>query len=78
MSEDTRVRPEPAKKDRPAYETPRVKVMTEREILDKLRGCLEFGGYPPSAAERLLELASGFDSARDAGATLVEGFPEEA
>jgi hypothetical protein len=34
MSEDTRVRPEPAKKDRPAYETPRVKVMTEREILN--------------------------------------------
>jgi 2-methylcitrate dehydratase PrpD len=55
-----------------------LKGMTEREILDKLRGCLEFGGYPPSAAERLLELASGFDSARDAGATLVEGFPEEA
>ena len=54
-----------------------IKGMTERELLDKLRGCLEFGGYPTSAAERLLELASGFDSARDAGATLVEGFPEE-
>jgi 2-methylcitrate dehydratase PrpD len=51
--------------------------MTERELLDKLRGCLEFGGYPPSAAERLLELAAGFDSVRDAGATLVGAFPEE-
>jgi 2-methylcitrate dehydratase PrpD len=51
--------------------------MTERELLDKLRGCLEFGGYPASAAERLLELAAGLDSARDAAATLVEGFPEE-
>jgi 2-methylcitrate dehydratase PrpD len=51
--------------------------MTERELLDKLRGCLEFGGYPASAAERLLELAAGFASTRDAAATLVEGFPEE-
>jgi hypothetical protein len=51
--------------------------MTERELLEKLRGCLEFGGYPPSAAERLLEVASSFDSARDAGATLVGAFPEE-
>jgi 2-methylcitrate dehydratase PrpD len=51
--------------------------MTERELLDKLRGCLEFGGYPAAAAERLLELTTGFDSARDAAATLVEGFPEE-
>ncbi len=51
--------------------------MTERELLDKLRGCLEFGGYPPSAAERLLELSAGFDSVRDAGATLVGAFPEE-
>jgi 2-methylcitrate dehydratase PrpD len=54
-----------------------IHAMTERELLDKLRGCLEFGGYPPSAAERLLELASGFDSVRDAGATLVGAFPEE-
>jgi 2-methylcitrate dehydratase PrpD len=51
--------------------------MTEREMLEKLRGCLDFGGYPASAAERLLELAGGFHAARDAGATLVEGFPEE-
>jgi 2-methylcitrate dehydratase PrpD len=50
--------------------------MTERELLDKLRGCLEFGGYPVSAAERLLELAGGFDSARDAAAALIEAFPE--
>jgi 2-methylcitrate dehydratase PrpD len=53
------------------------KSMSEREILEKLRGCLEFGGYPLSAAERLLELALRIDSARDAGATLVAGFPEE-
>lgn len=53
------------------------KSMSEREILEKLRGCLEFGGYPISAAERVLELAFGIDSARDAGATLVAGFPEE-
>jgi 2-methylcitrate dehydratase PrpD len=50
--------------------------MTERELLDKLRGCLEFGGYPASAAERLLELAAGFDAQRDAARALVEGFPE--
>jgi 2-methylcitrate dehydratase PrpD len=54
------------------------KAMTERELLDKLRGCLEFGGYAPAAAEGLLELVSGFESARDAGATLVEGYPQEA
>ncbi len=53
------------------------KSMSEREILEKLRGCLEFGGYPPSAAERLLEIAFSLDASRDAGATLVEGFPQE-
>jgi hypothetical protein len=49
--------------------------MTEREILDKLRGCLEFGGYQPSAAERLLELASGFEAERDAAGAVVNAFP---
>jgi 2-methylcitrate dehydratase PrpD len=49
--------------------------MDERERLEKLRGCFEFGGYPPSAAERLLELVHGIDAARDAAATLVAGFP---
>jgi len=52
------------------------KTMTEREILEKLRGCLEFGGYAPSAAERLLEMAFSLDASRDAGATLVGGFPK--
>ncbi len=52
------------------------KTMSERDILEKLRGCLEFGGYAPSAAERLLELAFRLDASRDAGATLVEGFPK--
>jgi 2-methylcitrate dehydratase PrpD len=50
--------------------------MTERELLDKLRGCLESGGYPVSAAERLLELAAGLDSERDAAASLTKAFPE--
>lgn len=52
-----------------------MKAMTERELLDKLRGCLEFGGYPLSAAERLLELVSGFEGERDAAAALVNAFP---
>lgn len=51
--------------------------MSEGEILDKLRGCLEFGCYPVSAAERLVELGSGIEASRDAGAALVAGFPEE-
>ena len=51
--------------------------MSEGEILDKLRGCLESGRYPVSAAERLVELGSGFEASRDAGAALVAGFPEE-
>ena len=50
--------------------------MTERELLDKLRGCLEFGGYPASAAKCLLELAAGLDSAQDAAAAVIETFPE--
>jgi 2-methylcitrate dehydratase PrpD len=53
------------------------KTMSDSEILEKLRGCLEFGGYPPSAAERLLEAAFGLHAARDVGATLVEAFPKE-
>jgi hypothetical protein len=52
-----------------------MKAMTERELLDKLRGCLEFGGYPLSAAERPLELVSGFEGERDAAAALVNAFP---
>jgi 2-methylcitrate dehydratase PrpD len=51
------------------------KGMTDREMLDKLRGCLEFGGYAPSTAERLLELASGLEGERDAAAALVDAFP---
>ena len=50
--------------------------MSEREVLEKLRGCLEFGGYPPSAAERILEVGSTFERAADAGRSLVAAFPE--
>ncbi len=34
MRETENVRPETSQKDRPSYETPQVKVMTEREILN--------------------------------------------
>jgi hypothetical protein len=51
------------------------KRVSESEMLTKLRGCLEFGGYATSAAERLLELASGFERERDAAAGLVKAFP---
>jgi 2-methylcitrate dehydratase PrpD len=60
---------------RQTREGSKVKGMTERELLEKLRGCLEFGGYPLSAAERLLELVSGFEGERDAAAALVSAFP---
>jgi 2-methylcitrate dehydratase PrpD len=49
--------------------------MSEREVLDKLRGCLEFGGYPPSAAERILAAGASLDRATDAGRALVAAFP---
>lgn len=49
--------------------------MSEREILDKLRGCLEFGGYPPSAAERIVEAGSNLERERDAARALVAAFP---
>jgi hypothetical protein len=50
--------------------------MSEREVLDKVRGCLEFGGYPGSAAERIIEAGSNFERAADAARTLVAAFPE--
>jgi 2-methylcitrate dehydratase PrpD len=49
--------------------------MSEREVLEKLRGCLEFGGYPRSAAERILEAGSALDRASDAARSLVGAFP---
>jgi 2-methylcitrate dehydratase PrpD len=49
--------------------------MSEREILDKLRGCLEFGGYPPSAGERIAEAGASLERAADAGRALVAAFP---
>jgi 2-methylcitrate dehydratase PrpD len=49
--------------------------MSERELLEKVRGCLEFGGYPPSAAERILAAASTLEGASDAARALVEVFP---
>ena len=50
--------------------------MSEREVLDKLRGCLDFGGYPASAAERIIEAGSNFEHAADAARTLVAAFPD--
>lgn len=49
--------------------------MSEREVLDKLRGCLEFGGYPPSAAEQILAAGSSLERATDAARALVAAFP---
>jgi 2-methylcitrate dehydratase PrpD len=51
------------------------KTMSDAEMLEKLRGCLEFGGYPLAAAERLLKVASNFENERDAAAALVSAFP---
>jgi 2-methylcitrate dehydratase PrpD len=49
--------------------------MSEREVLDKLRACLEFGGHAPSAAERILEAGSTLEQAADAARALVAAFP---
>lgn len=49
--------------------------MSEREVLDKLRACLEFGGHAPSAAERILEAGSTLEQAPDAARALVAAFP---
>jgi hypothetical protein len=49
--------------------------MTDAEMLEKLRGCLEFGGYPLVATERLIEVVSGLEKERDAAAALVSAFP---
>jgi 2-methylcitrate dehydratase PrpD len=51
------------------------KTMSDAQMLEKLRGCLEFGGYPVAAAERLLEVVSRFEKERDAAAALVNAFP---
>jgi 2-methylcitrate dehydratase PrpD len=48
---------------------------SESEVLDKLRGCLEFGGYPPSAAERIAAAGSDLDRTGDAARALVAAFP---
>ena len=37
--------------------------------------CLEFGGYPAFAAERVLEQAAGLDSASDAATAVIDAFP---
>ena len=49
--------------------------MSEREVLDKLRDCLEFGGYPPSVAERILAAGASLERATDAARALIAAFP---
>ncbi len=50
--------------------------MSEDELLQKFRGCLEFGlGAPRSAADRLAEVILHIDTAPDAAAAIVAAFP---
>jgi 2-methylcitrate dehydratase PrpD len=50
--------------------------MTDGEVLDKLRGCLEFGlDAPPAAAQRLADMAFNLEKAPDAAAAIVAAFP---
>jgi 2-methylcitrate dehydratase PrpD len=50
--------------------------MSETELVDKLRGCLEFGlGARQGAADRLAEAVLALDRADDAAQAIVEAFP---
>ncbi|MSQ21131.1 MAG: MmgE/PrpD family protein [Betaproteobacteria bacterium] len=50
--------------------------MTDRDMLDKLRGCLAFGlNAPPLAADRLADVVSSIDETTDAGGAIVAAFP---
>ncbi len=50
--------------------------MSEREVLEKLRGCLEFGlDAPPAAADRLADTVFGLESETDAAAAILAAFP---
>lgn len=50
--------------------------MSEREVLEKLRGCLEFGlDAPPGAADRLADTVFGLEKEADAAAAIRTAFP---
>jgi len=50
--------------------------MSEREVLEKLRGCFEFGlEAPPGAAERLADTVFGLEKETDAAAAILAAFP---
>lgn len=49
--------------------------MSERELLEKLRGCLEFGGYPIESAEKIVRVTGNLENERNAATALVAAFP---
>lgn len=50
--------------------------MTDREVLDKMRGCLEFGlDAPPEAADRLADVVFNLENERDPVRSTLELFP---
>lgn len=50
--------------------------MTDREVLEKLRGCFEFGlDAPPAAADRLADTVFNLESEADAAAAIRTAFP---
>lgn len=49
--------------------------MTDADVRDKLRGCLEFGGYDPRDAQAILEAVCAIERRPDAAAALVSVFP---
>ncbi|MFM9884308.1 MAG: MmgE/PrpD family protein [Burkholderiales bacterium] len=51
--------------------------MTDREMLDKVRGCFAFGlDAPPHAADRLAEVVLDLENVQDAVSTVFPRFPE--
>jgi 2-methylcitrate dehydratase PrpD len=49
--------------------------MSERELLEKLRGCLEFGGHPIESAEKIVRVVGNLENEPDAATALVAAFP---
>ena len=50
--------------------------MSEREVLEKMRGCFEFGlGAPPAAADRLADTVFSLEKEADAAAAIRAAFP---
>jgi len=52
--------------------------MSEREVIEKLVGCLEYGmNASPAAAQALADVVLGIDATSDVGRAIVEAFPEQ-